>query len=144
MCIRDRGSTALLMTGLVVTGNAQGEGLGLSYLLAAGCLFTNGSFIKDVPYDPNFYFYGEEISLMLRAFTRGYSIFHLPNVPIFHLYTDPVNAPRKLHWNAEEDMHRPTKWNELEKISIENNVAVINFENSEIRGSIFSSVKVCT
>ena len=23
------------------------------YLLAAGCLFTNGSFIKDVPYDPN-------------------------------------------------------------------------------------------
>ena len=35
------------------------------------------------------------------AFTRGYSIFHLPNVPIFHLYTDPVNAPRKLHWNEE-------------------------------------------
>ncbi len=32
------GSTALLMTGLVVTGNAQGEGLGLSYLLAAGLL----------------------------------------------------------------------------------------------------------
>ncbi len=32
------GSTALLMTGLVATGNAQGEGLGLSYLLAAGLL----------------------------------------------------------------------------------------------------------
>ena len=30
------------------------------------------------------------------------------------------------------------------KIQFENNVAVINFENSEIRGSIFSSVKVCT
>ncbi len=32
------GSTALLMTGLVATGNAQGEGLGLSYLMAAGLL----------------------------------------------------------------------------------------------------------
>ncbi|MEC9027922.1 MAG: SulP family inorganic anion transporter [Cyanobacteriota bacterium] len=32
------GSTALLMTGLVATGNAVGEGLGLSYLMAAGLL----------------------------------------------------------------------------------------------------------
>lgn len=32
------GSTALLMTGLVATGNAKGAGLGLSYLMAAGLL----------------------------------------------------------------------------------------------------------
>ncbi len=32
------GSTALLMTGLVATGNAVGEGLGLAYLMAAGLL----------------------------------------------------------------------------------------------------------
>ncbi len=32
------GSTALLMTGLVATGNGFGEGLGLSYLMAAGLL----------------------------------------------------------------------------------------------------------
>ena len=32
------GSTALLMTGLVATGNANGAGLGLSYLMAAGLL----------------------------------------------------------------------------------------------------------
>ena len=32
------GSTALLMTGLVASGNARGEGLGLSYLLVAGLL----------------------------------------------------------------------------------------------------------
>ena len=32
------GSTALLMTGVVATCNAQGEGLGLSYLIAAGLL----------------------------------------------------------------------------------------------------------
>ncbi len=32
------GSTALLMTGLVATGNSRGDGLGISYLLAAGIL----------------------------------------------------------------------------------------------------------
>ncbi len=32
------GSTALLMTGLVLAGNMKGQGLGLSYLLAAGLL----------------------------------------------------------------------------------------------------------
>ena len=32
------GSTALLMTGLVASGNSQGAGLGLSYLMAAGLL----------------------------------------------------------------------------------------------------------
>ncbi len=32
------GSTALLMTGLVTMGNLEGEGLGLSYLMAAGLL----------------------------------------------------------------------------------------------------------
>ncbi len=38
MITSSTGSTALLMTGLVASGNAQGEGLGLSYLMAAGLL----------------------------------------------------------------------------------------------------------
>tara|TARA_A200000113_G_scaffold87080_1_gene77686 strand:- start:962 stop:1957 length:996 start_codon:yes stop_codon:yes gene_type:complete len=90
------------------------------YLLAAGCLFTNGGFVKDIPYDPNYYFYGEEISMMLRAFTKGYSIFHTPSTPIFHLYNvDPEISERILHWNPDEDKNRITKWHELEKQSIQ-------------------------
>ena len=58
------------------------------YLIAAGCLFTRGSFVKDVPYDQSLYFYGEELSIALRAFTRGYGIYHIPSTPIYHLYTD--------------------------------------------------------
>ena len=67
-------------------------------------LFAPGAFVKEVPYDPEFYFYGEEISLMLRAFTRGFGIFHIPAVPIFHLYTDTSDLKGKLHWDEEEDM----------------------------------------
>ena len=56
---------------------------------------------------------------MLRAFTRGYSIFHTPNIPIYHLYNnDPSTSGRKLHWNPDEDKNRITKWRQLEDNSI--------------------------
>lgn len=100
------------------------------YLLAAGCLFAQGSFVKNIPYDPNYYFYGEELSLVLRAFTSGYSIFHIPDVPVFHLYTDNSGSKRKLHWNEEEDAKRTIKWNQREKQSINRLADLVN-ENIE-------------
>ena len=87
-------------------------------LLAAGCIFTNGAFVKEIPYDPNYYFYGEELSLAMRAFTNGYSFFHIPDVPLFHLYTDTSDIPRKLHWDPEDDQKRAIKWTELDKKSL--------------------------
>jgi hypothetical protein len=90
------------------------------FLIAAGCLFTSGEFIKDVPYDPNYYFYGEETSIALRAFTNGYSIFHVPDMPIFHLYnhTD-TKIKRPLHWDEQEEKDREIKWWQLEKNGID-------------------------
>ena len=90
-----------------------------AYLMAAGCIFTRGKFVKDIPYDPNYYFYGEELSMALRAFTHGFSFFHIPNVPLFHLYTDVSNIPRKLHWDPEDDANRAIKWHELEQKSLD-------------------------
>ena len=89
------------------------------YLLAAGCLFAPRAFVKEVPYDPEYYFYGEELSLMLRAFTRGFGIFHIPAVPIFHLYTDTSNLKRKLHWDEAEDKNRKIKWHERDEKSLD-------------------------
>ena len=48
-----------------------------SRFLAAGFLFAPGRFVEDVPYDPDLYFIGEEITLAVRAFTRGYEIFSI-------------------------------------------------------------------
>jgi hypothetical protein len=90
-----------------------------AYLMAAGCIFTRGKFVKDIPYDPNYYFYGEELSMALRAFTHGFSFFHIPDVPLFHLYTDVSNIPRKLHWDPEDDANRAIKWHELEQKSLD-------------------------
>ena len=88
-------------------------------LMAAGCIFTRGSFVEEIPYDPNYYFYGEELSMALRAFTHGYSFFHIPDAPLFHLYTDTSDIPRKLHWDPDDDKNRAIKWHELEQRSLE-------------------------
>ena len=96
------------------------------YLIAAGCLFTSGSFVKDVPYDQNLYFHGEELSIALRAFSRGYGIYHIPSTPIYHLYTDTSDLKRKLHWDEDEDISRTVKWHEREKMSINRLIDLIN------------------
>jgi hypothetical protein len=102
------------------------------YLIAAGCLFTTGEFVKQVPYDQSLYFYGEELSIALRAFTKGFGIYHIPEVPIYHLYTDTSDLKRKLHWDEKEDSSRSVKWHERESISINR---LIDLINHKVRGA---------
>lgn len=40
--------------------------------------FSSGLFFQEVPYDPELYFFGEEITIAVRAWTRGWD-FYLPN-----------------------------------------------------------------
>ena len=49
--------------------------------------FTIGNFCKEVPYDPEIYFLGEEISMAVRAFTHGYDLFHPHKNLIWHEYS---------------------------------------------------------
>ena len=102
------------------------------YLIAAGCLFTTGEFVKQVPYDQSLYFYGEELSIALRAFTKGFGIYHIPEVPIYHLYTDTSDLKRKLHWDENEDSSRSVKWHERESISINR---LINLIDDKVKGT---------
>lgn len=64
--------------------------------LAAGLVFSRGNLITEVPYDPNFYFYGEELNLGVRAFTHGWELFHPNRVVLWHYYT---REGRPKHWN---------------------------------------------
>jgi Glycosyltransferase (GlcNAc) len=67
-----------------------------SRFLSAHFLFAPGSFISDVPYDPNLYFLGEEITLTVRAFTHGYDLYHPGEVILWHEYTRNY---RPKHWD---------------------------------------------
>ncbi len=64
--------------------------------VSAHLLFAPGSFVADVPYDPELYFIGEEISLAVRAFTHGYDLFHPGAHVAWHEYT---RAGRTKHWD---------------------------------------------
>lgn len=87
--------------------------------LGAGCLFAPGAFALAFPYDPALYFHGEEQALALRLFTHGWDIFHMPGLPVSHLYNDGRSGvpPRPLHWDAAHQAGRDRNWWELEQRS---------------------------
>lgn len=57
--------------------------------VAGGFIFTEGQFLKDVPFDPHldYIFVGEEITLSARTWTAGYDIYTPSENLVFHLYT---------------------------------------------------------
>ena len=68
--------------------------------LSAHFLFTSGQWNKEVIYDPNLYFSGEEISLAARSYTWGYDMFH-PNIVVaWHEYT---RSYRTKHWDDDKE-----------------------------------------
>lgn len=60
--------------------------------------FTLGSFVKEVPHDPEYYFHGEEISIAVRAYTWGYDLFHPHKIVVWHEYT---RKGRKKQWDDD-------------------------------------------
>ena len=85
--------------------------------LAAGFLFAPGSFVEEVPYDPELYFIGEEATMSLRAFTAGYDLFHPHRLVVWHDY---VRAYATRHWDdhtLEKKVDR--EWGDLDKRSKE-------------------------
>jgi hypothetical protein len=87
--------------------------------VAAGCLFAPGQFVQAFPYDPFYYFHGEEQALAARLFTHGWDIFHMPSQPVYHLYNTGESGapPRPMHWDAAHDTQRQLTWWTLEQRS---------------------------
>lgn len=67
-----------------------------SRFLSAHFIFTLGDFVKEVPYDANFYFHGEETSLAARAYTSGWDLFNPHKIYVWHEYT---REGKKKHWD---------------------------------------------
>lgn len=86
-------------------------------------IFADGSFIKDVPYDPNYYFHGEEINLSVRAHMAGYDLF-APHRPIIWHYYYRNGTPK--HW--EDD---PT-WVDRDLLSHAHNRQVFNIDSQGV------------
>lgn len=59
-------------------------------------LFADGTFVREVPNDPQIYFTGEEITMAMRAFTQGYDVYAPHRVLVWHQYG---REGRGLHWD---------------------------------------------
>jgi glycosyltransferase involved in cell wall biosynthesis len=77
--------------------------------VAAGFLFGPAAWMREVPYDPNLYFHGEETTLAVRLWTHGWDFFGPTEAIIWHQYTKIV---RPLHWG--DNRH----WDRLEAVSL--------------------------
>ena len=73
---------------------------------AAGFSFTTGQFCEEVPHDPDLYFFGEELNIAARAFTRGYDLFH-PHFSVCRHYYTREGMPRQ--WDDQ-----PKDWSDLD------------------------------
>lgn len=71
-------------------------------------IFADGSFIKDVPYDSNYYFHGEEIDLSVRAYMAGYDLF-APHLPV--MWHEYYREGKSKHWEDH------TNWAAVDRVS---------------------------
>ena len=76
--------------------------------LALGFLFSRGLFNREIPIDPHIYFFGDEITTGLRAYTSGYNFFHPHRVIAWHLYN---RQSRNSHWDDHPE------WRSLDRKS---------------------------
>jgi len=88
--------------------------------LSAHFIFTLGKFCKEVPYDPQYYFHGEEISLAVRAFTHGYDLFYPHKILAWHEYT---RKGRTKQWDDD------AKWGERNAICHARNRSLFGMDN---------------
>nr|WP_280990140.1 GlcNAc-transferase family protein [Gloeothece verrucosa] len=70
----------------------------LGAFIAAGFMFADASIIQQVPYDPEIYFYGEEVLFSARAWTRGWDIYHPHQAVCWNYYNSTEKQTRPVHW----------------------------------------------
>jgi hypothetical protein len=65
-------------------------------------LFGRGELNNDLLFDPDIYFFGDEVVTGLRAFTHGYDMYHPHRIVGWHCYDRRSRVP---HWDDHPDWH---------------------------------------
>ncbi len=93
--------------------NRTDSGLKLHAFWGACLSFSDGKFFQEVPYDPDLYFHGEEITIAMRAWTRGWD-FYLPDKPLVYHEQSNSAGPRRI-----TNHYKNPRANELNEKSLE-------------------------
>lgn len=73
-------------------------------------ILADGRFNHDVPFDPQIYFFGDEVLTSLRAYAVGYELFHPHRILGWHAYDRSSRVP---HWADHQD------WTERHRRSLD-------------------------
>lgn len=101
-----------------------------SSTVLAGFIFTDGRIVKEVPYDEEISFFGEEICFAVRAWTRGWDIYSPSEKIVYHFYG---RERYKKIW--KDSQIREKSWIEIENNSKEKQKRVLCGEESGIFGA---------
>lgn len=74
----------------------------LGSYLSLHFVFSARAFTEEVEIDPGVYFFGDEVSLSVRAFTFGWDIYHPHRIVGWHAYD---RGSREPHWVRHPDWH---------------------------------------
>lgn len=77
--------------------------------IAGGFMFAPSSLFIEIPYDPYYYFYGEELSFAIRVYTHGWDIYTPHICLIYHYY---YRTESKRQWSDN------TTWTTLDTLSV--------------------------
>jgi len=92
----------LLFVGAHVTDKALGVPAPARFF-SGHFMFTLGQHCREVPYDPNLYFHGEESTMGARSWTHGYDMFHPRRIVVWHQYH---RDGRRRHWDDQAELKR--------------------------------------
>jgi len=65
--------------------------------------FTDGSFVHEVPHDPNLYFHSEEMSIAVRSWTNGYDLYHPHKIICWHEYSRNYRIKQ---WDVDKEWYK--------------------------------------
>ncbi|MBS0295821.1 MAG: hypothetical protein JSR45_05870 [Proteobacteria bacterium] len=65
-------------------------------------IFARGALNQELRFDPDIYFFGDEVLIGARAFTSGYDMYHPHRVVGWHCYNRNSRVP---HWDDHPDWH---------------------------------------
>lgn len=129
-------------------------------LFSAHFVFTYGKWVKEVPYDAELYFEGEEDTLGVRSYTHGWDMYHPHRAIGYHYYTragevkhhDKVDSWHKSHEKSLQRMRHILgmvddnltlgKWGLGKSRNLQDyeKMAGINFAKRSIKGSIRNEI----
>jgi hypothetical protein len=102
----------------------------LSQTVLGGFMFSDGSIVQEVPYDPEISFFGEEVCFAMRSWTRGWDIYSPSKNLVYHFYS------RGGYSKIWKDRNlRGISWKEIEEISYKKQKRVLCGEENGIYGA---------